>query len=109
MRKSCQTMVGLGESHGVRTTALLNVVMLPMWILSGVFFSSENFPDAVQPFIQALPLTALNQALRAVMIDGASWTAYDLRMRPQRPTSFGDELARIGYAGSTPPSTVRWR
>jgi ABC-type multidrug transport system permease subunit len=42
-----------------------------MWIFSGVFFASENFPDAMQPFIAALPLTALNQALRAVMIDGA--------------------------------------
>lgn len=48
----------------------MNVVMLPMWLLSGVFFSSENFPNAMQPFIQALPLTALNDALRASMIDG---------------------------------------
>lgn len=48
----------------------LNVVMLPMWLLSGVFFSSENFPAAVQPVIRALPLTALNDALRANMIDG---------------------------------------
>jgi ABC-type multidrug transport system permease subunit len=53
-------------------SGLLNLAMLPMWVLSGVFFSSEHFPRAMQPFIQALPLTALNQALRAVMIDGAS-------------------------------------
>jgi ABC-2 type transport system permease protein len=52
-------------------TGLMNVAMLPMWLLSGVFFSSEHFPAAMQPFIQALPLTALNQALRGVMIDGA--------------------------------------
>jgi ABC-type polysaccharide/polyol phosphate export permease len=45
--------------------------MLPMWLLSGVFFASSNFPDAAQPFIKALPLTALNDALRAVMIEGA--------------------------------------
>ncbi|MNC97784.1 hypothetical protein D3C83_155600 [compost metagenome] len=45
--------------------------MLPMWILSGVFFSSERFPEEIQPFIQALPLTALNDALRAVMLEGA--------------------------------------
>lgn len=51
---------------------LMNVVMLPMWGLSGVFFSAANFPDAMQPFIKALPLTALNDALRAMMIDGAS-------------------------------------
>ncbi len=48
----------------------MNVVMLPMWLLSGVFFSSDNFPDVMQPFIAVLPLTALNEALRANMIDG---------------------------------------
>ena len=53
-------------------SGLMNFVMLPMWVLSGVFFSSANFPAAVQPFIHALPLTALNDALRAVMLDGAS-------------------------------------
>jgi len=53
-------------------SGLMNLVMLPMWLMSGVFFSSERFPDAMQPFIQALPLTALNDALRAVMLDGAS-------------------------------------
>jgi len=52
-------------------SGLLNLVMLPMWILSGVFFSTANFPDAMQPFIKALPLTALNDALRAVILEGA--------------------------------------
>ena len=52
-------------------SGLLNLVMLPMWVLSGVFFSASNFPAAMQPFIQALPLTALNDALRAVMLEGA--------------------------------------
>jgi ABC-2 type transport system permease protein len=50
----------------------MNLVMLPMWLLSGVFFSYERFPDAAQPFIKALPLTALNDALRAVITQGAS-------------------------------------
>ena len=50
---------------------LLNLVSVPMWIMSGVFFSAAHFPDVMQPFIQALPLTALNNALRAVMLDGA--------------------------------------
>jgi ABC-type multidrug transport system permease subunit len=53
----------------------MNLVMLPMWLMSGVFFSSERFPDWMQPFIQALPLTALNNALRAVMLDGASFAS----------------------------------
>jgi ABC-type polysaccharide/polyol phosphate export permease len=48
----------------------MNVAMLPMWVLSGVFFSSQRFPDAVQPFIKALPLTALIDSLRANMLEG---------------------------------------
>src|SRR5499426_4599426 len=55
-------------------SGLMNLVMLPMWILSGTFFSYARFPDAMQPFVKALPLTALNDALRAVMVDGASLT-----------------------------------
>lgn len=53
-------------------SGLMNLVMLPMWLLSGVFFSAERFPDAMQPFIQILPLTALNDALRGVMLEGKS-------------------------------------
>ena len=52
-------------------SGLMNLVMLPMWIFSGVFFSSANFPDAFQPFIQALPLTAAIDAFRASMLEGA--------------------------------------
>jgi ABC-type multidrug transport system permease subunit len=52
-------------------SGLMNLVMLPMWIFSGVFFSASRFPDALQPFIQALPLTAVNDALRASMLEGA--------------------------------------
>ncbi len=66
--------VGLLVASRARTveavSGLMNVVMLPMWLLSGIFFASSNFPDAMQPFIQALPLTALNDALRAVMLEG---------------------------------------
>ncbi|HKD16696.1 MAG TPA: ABC transporter permease [Thermoanaerobaculia bacterium] len=54
---------------------LMNLVMVPMWLLSGVFFSSERFPKAAQPLIQSLPLTALNNALRAVMLEGRTFTA----------------------------------
>jgi ABC-2 type transport system permease protein len=53
-------------------SGLMNLVMLPMWILSGTFFAYARFPDAMQPFVKALPLTGLNDALRGVMIDGAS-------------------------------------
>lgn len=56
-------------------SGLMNLVQLPMWVLSGVFFSSANFPEAMQPFIAALPLTALNDMLRGIMIDGASLAA----------------------------------
>jgi ABC-type multidrug transport system permease subunit len=52
-------------------SGLMNLVQVPMWILSGVFFSAQRFPDAVQPVIQALPLTAIIDALRAHMLQGA--------------------------------------
>jgi ABC-type multidrug transport system permease subunit len=55
-------------------SGIMNLVMLPMWILSGVFFSSQRFPDAVQPVIKALPLTSLIDALRANMLRGAGFS-----------------------------------
>ena len=72
---SCSAL-GLLLATRVRTieaiSGLVNLVMVPMWIVSGVFFSASNFPATFQPVIQALPLTALNDALRAVILDGAS-------------------------------------
>jgi ABC-2 type transport system permease protein len=53
-------------------SGLMNLVMMPMWIFSGVFFSGERFPAVVQPLIKALPLTALNDALRATILEGSS-------------------------------------
>lgn len=53
-------------------TGLMNMVMLPMYVLSGVFFSAERFPLLFQPLIQILPLTALNDTLRSVILEGAS-------------------------------------
>jgi ABC transporter DrrB family efflux protein len=71
---------GLGLLAASRTrtiegvNGLLNLIMMPMWLCSGVFFSYERFPDAVKPLIRALPLTMLNDALRAVMNDAAAFT-----------------------------------
>ena len=53
-------------------SGLINLVMMPMWIFSGVFFSYERFPQIIQPLIKALPLTALNDALRAIILQGDS-------------------------------------
>jgi len=53
-------------------SGLINIVMMPMWILSGVFFSYERFPATAQTFIKLLPLTALNDALRATILEGSS-------------------------------------
>jgi ABC-2 type transport system permease protein len=52
-------------------SGLMNLVMMPMWIVSGVFFSAQRFPDVLQPVIKALPLTAVNDALRANILQGA--------------------------------------
>jgi ABC-type multidrug transport system permease subunit len=66
--------IGLLVASRARTleavSGWMNLVMLPMWVLSGIFFSSERFPESMQPFIKALPLTPLNEALRAVILEG---------------------------------------
>ena len=56
-------------------SGVMNLVMVPMWIFSGIFFSTERFPANMQPFVQALPLTALNDALRGVMLEGSGLMA----------------------------------
>src|SRR5215208_2149647 len=72
------TFSGIGLLVAARPTTiegvsgLMNFIMLPMWLLSGTFFSSERFPEVLQPFIKALPLTALNNVLRALMNEGAT-------------------------------------
>jgi ABC-2 type transport system permease protein len=68
--------IGLLVASRARTieavSGLMNLVMLPMWMLSGIFFSSDRFPSVVQPAIKMLPLTLLIDALRAVMLEGAT-------------------------------------
>ena len=61
-------------------SGLINLVMMPMWILSGVFFSYERFPALLHPLIKALPLTALNDALRAAILEGAPLAAQGSRL-----------------------------
>lgn len=61
-------------------SGLINLVMMPMWIFSGVFFSYERFPAAVQPFLRALPLTALNDALRSTILEGTPLTHQGWRL-----------------------------
>jgi ABC-type multidrug transport system permease subunit len=92
------TGIGLLVAARPRTiegvSGLMNFVMLPMWIFSGVFFSPARFPDALQPAIHALPLTALNDALRAVMLDGASLAA----VAPELAIVTAWGLAALGFA-----------
>ena len=76
--------LGLLASSRARTvegvSGIMNVIMLPMFILSGVFFSARRFPDLIQPFIQVLPLTALNDAMRAVYNEGRSLPEVSLEL-----------------------------
>ena len=75
------TFAGLGLICAARTqtlegaNGLMNLVAIPMWLVSGTFFSAERFPNALQPVIRALPLTALNDGLRAVMLEGRGLAA----------------------------------
>ena len=82
-------------------SGIMNLTMLPMWVLSGVFFSSENFPRVVQPFIKALPLTATNDALRATMLRGAELPA----LWPQLGTLLAWMVVCFGVA----LKIFRWR
>ena len=82
-------------------SGIANLVLMPMWILSGVFFSSERFPDAVQPLIKALPLTALNQALRGIMTEGRGLTG----IAPQLAILIAWGLVSFGVA----LKIFRWR
>jgi ABC-2 type transport system permease protein len=76
--------IGLLLASRARTvegvSGLMNLVMLPMWIFSGVFFSASRFPEAIQPLIRALPLTAVINALRASMLQGASLRGIGLEL-----------------------------
>jgi ABC-type multidrug transport system permease subunit len=70
----CFCALGLLIASRARTieaaSGIMNVVMMPMWIVSGVFFSAQRFPDILQPAIRALPLTAVIDALRVNMLQG---------------------------------------
>jgi ABC-type multidrug transport system permease subunit len=71
--------LGLLVASRARTTeavsGLMNLIMFPMWLFGGIFFSPDVYPDAIQPFIQILPLTQLLNALRAVILEGAGLAA----------------------------------
>ena len=73
----CFCAIGLLIASRAQTieaaSGLMNLIMMPMWIVSGVFFSSQRFPEVLQPVIKALPLTATIDALRANMLQGASF------------------------------------
>ena len=80
------TFAGLGLLIACRAktletgSGLMNLTMLPMWLLSGIFFSPDRFPQAVQPLIRLLPLTPLIEGLRAVMLEGASLASQGLNI-----------------------------
>jgi ABC-type multidrug transport system permease subunit len=96
------SFAGLGTllAARARTTqmiyGLINLCTLPMFVLSGVFFSTARFPEALQPLIKALPLTALNDALRSVINDGTSIF------------SLGPQFLVLGLWGAFSFAGTRW-
>jgi len=78
-------------------SGIMNVIMLPMWLCSGIFFSSERFPAVMQPFIQALPLTQLINALRAVILEGQAWTG-----------QLGPLLILVAWGGASFFLALKW-
>jgi ABC-type polysaccharide/polyol phosphate export permease len=82
-------------------SGLMNIVMMPMWIASGVFFSSQKFPDAMQPIIKVLPLTAVIDALRTNMLQGSNLA----QMAPQ----FGIMFFWLAVCFALALKLFRWR
>ncbi|HYV39882.1 MAG TPA: ABC transporter permease [Gemmataceae bacterium] len=82
-------------------SGLISLCMMPMYLLSGTFFSSKRFPEAVQPLIQALPLTQVNDALREVMLEGGGITDVAWRI--------GVLLAWTVVCGALALKWFRWR
>jgi ABC-type multidrug transport system permease subunit len=58
----------------------MNLILLPMWLLSGSFFSYERFPEVIHPLVRALPLTAINDGLRAIMSRGAGLATLNVEL-----------------------------
>jgi ABC-2 type transport system permease protein len=82
-------------------SGLMNLAQVPMWILSGVFFSAQRFPDVLQPLIKALPLTAVIDALRMHMLQGATL----VNVAPQLATLTGWLVVSFALA----LKLFRWR
>ena len=68
-------LVASRAQNSETASGLMNLVTLPMSVVSGVFFSASHFPGWAQPVLKALPLTALIDGLRAISIDGAGVAA----------------------------------
>ena len=68
-------LIGSRAQNTHTVAGLVNMISLPMMVTSGVFFSASRFPDVFQPIINLLPLTALIEAIRNVMLDGVGVTA----------------------------------
>lgn len=100
---ACFSGIGLLIASRVRTletaSGLMNAFMLPQWLVSGVFFSSDTFPAFLQPLIKLLPLTALNSALRAVINDGAGFESLIMPPGGQWYDLFFSPLVVLGVWG----------
>ena len=97
MFNSIGLLIGCRTEKTETASGLMNLVMLPMYLLSGVFFSSRRFPEEIQPIIQALPLTQLNDALREVMLEGLSLGEIAWRL-----------LIMLAWTGVCLPLALRW-
>jgi ABC-2 type transport system permease protein len=91
-------LLAASRAQKVETVSgLINLVMMPMWIFSGVFFSYEHFPAKMVPFVKALPLTALNDALRTTILQGAAL-----------PSQAGRILVLVLWGGVSFALALKW-
>ncbi len=75
------SMIALGLLIATRVKTMeamsgwINLLMIPMWIAGGVFFSADRFPDSMQLILKLIPFVAMTDSLRAIMLDGQSISA----------------------------------
>lgn len=78
----CMIALGLVFSSRIKSEevagGVMNIITWPMMILSGVFFSLEGTPRAMQLASRAFPITYYIEASRAIMLDGAGFQAVAL-------------------------------
>ena len=68
------TLISCRTANPEVGNGIISAVTTPMFVLSGIFFSYQHFPDWSIPFIKIIPLTMLSDSIRSIFIEGAGFS-----------------------------------